>query len=76
MSSEKQNIIDPIVTLRNLKNCIYFDKSDDINPRIAAEISYVARFPKEEKNKYEALIKNFGDLKIKQNEKDLILKKF
>jgi len=75
MSNEKQNIIDPIVTLRNLKNCIYFDKSN-INPRIAAEISYVARFPKEEKNKYEALIKNFGDLKFEQYKKNLILKKF
>ena len=75
MSREKQNIIDPIVTLRNLKNCIYLDKSD-VRPRISSEISYIGRFPKEERKKYENIIKNFGNLELDQNYVDRIKKKF
>ena len=75
MSLEKQNIIDPIVTLRNLKNCIYLDKSD-VRPRISSEISYIGRFPKEERKKYENIIKNFGNLELDQNRVDRIKKKF
>ena len=40
--------IDPIVTLRNLKYCCYLGKNN-VHPRIAAEISYTSRFPKNER---------------------------
>ena len=73
MSEEKQGRIDPIVTLRNLVNCTYLDKSR-IHPRIAAEISYIARFPKEERNKFEDIIKRFGGLTLELNKVEKIEK--
>ena len=38
MSEGNQNLIDPIVTLRNLINITYLDNTKRINARIAAEI--------------------------------------
>ena len=51
--------IDPIVTLRNLKYCCYLSKNL-IHPKIAAEISYTARFPKNERKDFEKLLNKFG----------------
>ena len=75
MSKEKQIITDPVVALRNLKNYIYFDKSK-VAPRIAAEILYVGRFPKEERNKYKDIINQFGDLILDENKLGKITEKF
>ena len=51
--------IDPIVTLRNLKYCCYLSRNR-IHPRIAAEISYTARFPKNERKDFEGILNKFG----------------
>ena len=58
----KKNIksIDPIVTLRNLKYCCYLCRNK-IHPRIAAEISYTARFPKNERKDFESILNKFGN---------------
>ena len=55
--------IEPIVTLRNLKYCCYLNKNS-IPPRIAAEISYTARFPKDEKKDFEKILEKLGDFEI------------
>ena len=52
--------IDPIVTLRNLKYCCYLSRNQ-IHPRFAAEISYTARFPKNERKDFENILNKFGD---------------
>ena len=57
--------IDPIVTLRNLKYCCYLNKSN-ISPRIEAEISYTARFPKTEREDFEIILKKFGKLEMEK----------
>ena len=58
--------IDSIVTLRNLKYCCYLNKNN-ISPRDAAEISYVARFPKEERKDFELILEKFGKFQIIKN---------
>ena len=58
--------IDPIVTLRNMKYCCYLNKSV-IPPRIAAEISYTARFPKSERKDFEKILEKFGIPQINKN---------
>ena len=59
----KNNIksIDPIVTLRNLKYCCYLSRNK-IHPRISAEISYIARFPKNERKSFENLLNKLGNI--------------
>ena len=58
--------IDPIVTLRNLKYICDFGKNN-ISPKIAAEISYTARFPLNERKDFEELLNKF---EISQDEKE------
>ena len=73
-SKNKNNIsIDPIVTLRNLKYCCYLGWNL-IHPRIAAEISYTARFPKNERAKFENILNNFGKYQVDINIKEEIEK--
>ena len=72
MMKKKHETIDPIVTLRNLKNYIYFDRGQ-ISPRIAGEISYTARFPKEERKSFEDLLNKLGKFEIDEGKKKLIL---
>jgi hypothetical protein len=50
------NLVDPIVTLRNLKYCCYLN-NNSIPPRIVVEISYTARFPQNEKKRIPRNIK-------------------
>ena len=66
----KDNIklIDPIVTLRNLKYCCYFSRNN-IHPRIAAEISYTARFPKNGRKDFVYILDKLGNF-----QEDKILK--
>ena len=59
---KNNKIIDPIVTLRNLKYCCYLSRNN-ISPRIAAEISYTARFPESKRKNYEKFLKKFGEIK-------------
>ena len=61
----KNNVksIDPIVTLRNLKYCCYLN-NNSIPPRNAAEISYTARFPENERKDFEQILKKLGDFQI------------
>ena len=47
--------IDPIVILRNLKYCCYLNKNS-ISPRNAAEISYAARFPQNERKDFDKIL--------------------
>ena len=63
---KNEKLIDPIVTLRNLNYCYYFNKIS-ISPRIAAEISYTARFPKNERNNFEIILKKFGKFQMEKN---------
>ena len=63
------NLVDPIVTLRNLKYCCYLQNS--IPSRIAAEISYTARFPQNEKKEFQKILKKFGEYKINKINKEL-----
>ena len=58
--------IDSIVTLRNLKYCCYLNKNN-ISTRDAAEISYVARFPKKERKDFELILEKFGKFQIIKN---------
>ena len=58
--------IDPIVTLRNLKYCCYLSKNL-IHPRLAAEISYTARFPENERKEFENILNKFGACPIDNN---------
>ena len=71
--------IDPLVTLRNLKYCCYLSMNN-IHPRIAAEISYTARFPKNERKNYDILLNKFGSFKenitLKTNIEKAIKDKF
>ena len=72
MNEEMKNTkktIDPIVTLRNLKYCRYLEKSN-IDARIAAEISYTARFPENERKDFELILNKLGNFKI-DNEKEI-----
>ena len=62
---KNEKSIDPIVTLRNLNYIIYFSKNN-IPPRIAAEISYTARFPKEER-KYENTLNKLGRFQMDES---------
>ena len=69
MTNEMKNnlkTIDPIVTLRNLKYCCYLNKNL-ISPRNAAEISYTARFPKNERKDFDKILEKFGDFQIEKN---------
>ena len=66
MTDEMKNnlkSIDPIVTLRNLKYCCYLNKNS-ISPRNAAEISYTARFPQNERKDFDKILEKFGDFQI------------
>ena len=72
MMKKNHETIDPIVTLRNLKNYIYFDRSQ-IPPRVAAEISYTARFPKKERESFEDLLNKLGAFEINEEKKKKIL---
>ena len=66
----KQKTVDPIVTLRNLKYCSQLSKID-IPVRVAAEISYSARFPYEERKNFESILSKFEDIsESERNEKD------
>jgi hypothetical protein len=56
------NLVDPIVTLRNLKYCCYLN-NNSIPPIIAAEISYTARFPQNEKEEFQEILKKFVNIK-------------
>ncbi len=72
INKDNKNIIKNLfnVTLRNLKNLIYLK---NLNPKIAAEISYSARFSKEElKNNKELneYLNKFPKFKIDKNEKE------
>ena len=72
MKSNKRTI-DPIVTLRNLKYICNFCKNN-ISPRIAAEISFTARFPLNERKDIEELLNKFvifQDEKEKEKEENL-----
>ena len=71
----KMNIksIDPIVTLRNLKYCCYLSQNK-IHPRIAAELSYTARFPKKERKDFDKILNKFGDITEDDNLKNEIEK--
>ena len=62
--------IDPIVTLRNLNYCCYLNKNSEnpISPRIAAEISYIARFPQKERKKFENICNKFGNFEMDNKE--------
>ena len=71
MKNNKKSI-DSIVTLRNLKYCYYLNKNN-VSPRDAAEISYTARFPKNERKDFERLLKKFGDFEIKIRLKNEII---
>ena len=75
MMEKKETTIDPIVTLRNLNNYIYFDENE-VSPRIAGEISYTARFPKNEKTQFEDLLNKFGNFEYDEEKKKKILKYF
>ena len=55
--------IDSVVILRNLKYCCYFLK-DSISPRIAAEISYTARFPLNERKDFDEYLNKFDSFQI------------
>ena len=56
---ENNKSIDPIVTLRNLKHFCYLNRNN-IHPRIAAEISYTSRFPKNEKKDFDDILNKLG----------------
>ena len=78
MNSLTSNSIDPIVTLRNLKYFTILGKNN-IRPRIAAEISYTARFSYEERNnnnELKSILNNLGDLLIDNIEKNEIIECF
>ena len=74
---EEMNIntksIEPIVTLRNLKYCCFLSRNN-IHPRIAAEISYTARFPKKQRKDYENILNKFGNIQEDNKIKDEIEK--
>jgi hypothetical protein len=63
------NLVDLIVTLRNLKYCCYLQNS--IPSRIGGEISYRARFPQNEKKEFQEILKKFGEYKINKINKEL-----
>ena len=65
--------IDPIVTLRNLKYCCYLSRNK-IHPRIAAEISYTARFPENERKDFEPILNKFGKIEDSPSLKNIIEK--
>ena len=65
------NLVGPIVTLRNLKYCCYLN-NNSIPPRIAAEISYTARFPQNEKKEFQEILKKFGEYKINKKLNEII----
>ena len=65
--------IDPIVTLRNLNYCCTFLRNS-IEPRIAAEISYVARFPPNERKEFDDILNEFGPFQIEEEQKNEIIK--
>ena len=71
--------IDPLVTLRNLKYCCYLSMNN-IHPKTAAEISYIARFPKNERKNYDFLLDKFGnfkeDITLKTNIEEAIKNEF
>ena len=62
---KNEKSINPIIILRNLNYFIYFSKNN-IAPRIATEISYTSRFPKEER-KYENILEKLGTCEIDQS---------
>ena len=71
-SKENKNSdeIDSFVTLRNLKNLVYYDKSN-LHPKIAAKLSYFARFPKneyEKKTELKKYLEYFNNFKELDNE--------
>ena len=53
--------IEPIVTLRNLKYCCYLCRNK-IHPKIAAEISYIARFPEKKRKNFCNILNKFGNI--------------
>ncbi|ORX61262.1 hypothetical protein BCR36DRAFT_408210 [Piromyces finnis] len=69
-----QKTVDPIVTLRNLKACTYLSKVN-IPVRDAAEIAYSRRFPKDERDIFEDILKEFGNDFIDNDIKDEIINK-
>ncbi|ORX59905.1 hypothetical protein BCR36DRAFT_408277 [Piromyces finnis] len=75
MLEYSQKTIDPIVTLRNLKACIYLLKVN-IPVRASAEIAYSGRFPIDERNEFNDILGNFGSDDIDSNIKKEIIKRF
>ena len=62
----KIKTIDPIVTLRNLKYCCFLSMNN-VHPRIAAELSFTARFPKDERLEFENILNKFGKVQEDKN---------
>jgi len=73
MNNKEQKTIDPIITLRNLKNCILLIKNG-ISQRISAEISYTRRFPEQERKEFENMLNNFGEIEFDEESKKEIEK--
>ena len=64
---ENKNLIDPIVTLRNMKYCCCLNKNSSITARIAAEISYTARFPEKKRNDFKEILNKLGNFQMNEN---------
>ena len=75
MNNKEQKTIEPIVTLRNLKNSILLIKNG-ISQRISAEISYTRRFPEEERKEFENILNKFGELELDKELREKIKNKF
>ena len=69
MNNKEQKTIEPIVTLRNLKNSILLIKNSK-SQRISAEISYTRRFPEEERKEFENILNKFGKLELEKRIKN------
>ena len=72
--TKNKKSIDPIVTLRNLKYCCTFLRNS-IEPRIAVEISYVARFPAKERKEFDDILNKFGSFQIEEEQKNKIIER-
>jgi len=74
MLNYKQKTVDPIVTLRNLKACIYLSKIN-VPVRFSAEIAYTRRFPKNERDDFKNILQKFGSDEIDHDIKNDIIQR-